>query len=161
MEKSKGMLLQRLFKKESISQSAGIVVAFTLAQRIIQVVRGIVFARLLGPESYGVYTLAFFLIPIAVTLAKMGVPMIYPGPGIDHVELGSSYGREQNDRYLSERYHMPTDEFDDTWDLSGAVADVQLYYAVGEAVANGEDWPNWNEGTEFRAARDASRGSGG
>ena len=51
---------------------------------------------------------------------------------------------------------MPTDEFDDTWDLSGAVADVNLYYAVGDAVANSTDWPNWNAGTEFRAIRDAS-----
>jgi len=92
-------------------------------------------------------------------LAKMGVPMIYPGPGIDHVEHGASWGQEQNDKYLAERYHMPTDEFDDTWDLSGAVADVQLYYAVGEAVAGSTTWPNWNEGTEFRATRDASRAS--
>jgi Zn-dependent M28 family amino/carboxypeptidase len=92
-------------------------------------------------------------------LAKMGVPMIYPGPGIDHVEHGAVWGQEQNDKYLEERYHMPTDEFDDTWDLSGAVADVLLYYAVGEAVAGSDSWPNWNEGTEFRATRDASRGS--
>jgi Zn-dependent M28 family amino/carboxypeptidase len=90
-------------------------------------------------------------------LAKMGVPMIYPGPGIDHVELGPEYGEEQNDRYLAERYHMVTDEFDDTWDLSGAVADVQLYYAVGAEVASSDAWPNWNTGSEFRAIRDQSR----
>ncbi len=92
-------------------------------------------------------------------LAKMGVPMIYPGPGIDHVEHGAAWGQEQNDKYVAERYHMPTDEFDETFDLSGAVADVQLYYAVGAAVAGSSQWPNWNEGTEFRAARDASRAS--
>ena len=90
-------------------------------------------------------------------LAKRGVPMIYPGAGIDHVEHGAEWGRAQNDKYLAERYHMPTDEFDETWDLSGAVADVRLYYAVGAAVAGSDGWPNWNEGTEFRALRDASR----
>jgi Zn-dependent M28 family amino/carboxypeptidase len=90
-------------------------------------------------------------------LAKLGVPMIYPGPGIDHVEHGPEYGQEQNDKYNVGRYHMVTDEFDDTWDLSGAVADVQLYYEIGAAVIQSEVWPNWNEGTEFRAIREASR----
>ncbi|KPJ83284.1 MAG: peptidase M28 [Gemmatimonas sp. SG8_23] len=90
-------------------------------------------------------------------LAKMGVPMIYPEHGIDHVERGEEYGREMNDRYTSQRYHMVTDEFDDTWDLSGAVPDVQLYYEIGAAVIDSDVWPNWNEGTEFRAIRDESR----
>ncbi len=91
-------------------------------------------------------------------LAKKGVPMIYPGPGIDHVERGVEWGRAQNDRYIRERYHMVTDEFDETWDLSGAVADVQLYYALGVAVIDSDLWPNWNEGTEFRALRETSNG---
>ncbi len=90
-------------------------------------------------------------------LAKLGVPMIYPGNGIDHVERGSEYGLEMNARYTSERYHMVTDEFDDTWDLTGAVADVVLYYEIGAAVIQSDSWPNWNEGTEFRAIREESR----
>ncbi len=93
-------------------------------------------------------------------LAKKGVPMIYPGGGIDHIERGPEYGQAQLDRYTAERYHMPTDEFDDTWDLSGAVADIQLYYGLGLTVADSDLWPNWNPGTEFRAARDASRSGG-
>ena len=52
---------------------------------------------------------------------------------------------------------MVTDEFDETWDLSGAVADVQLYYEIGAAVIQSDIWPNWNESSEFRAIRDASR----
>lgn len=90
-------------------------------------------------------------------LAKRGVPMIYPEHGIDHVERGEEYGREMNERYTAERYHMVTDEFDDTWDLTGAVPDVRLYYEIGEAVIDSDAWPEWNEGTEFKAARDASR----
>lgn len=90
-------------------------------------------------------------------LAKKGVPMIYPEGGIDHVEHGSEWGLAQKEKYGAERYHMPTDEFDETWDLSGAVADVQLFYALGVAVIDADSWPNWHEGTEFRALRDASR----
>ncbi len=91
-------------------------------------------------------------------LAKMGVPMIYPEHGIDHVERGEEYGRAMNERYTSERYHMVTDEYDDSWDLTGAVPDVRLYYEMGREVIDSDAWPNWNEGTEFRAIRDASRG---
>lgn len=90
-------------------------------------------------------------------LAKLGVPMIYPGNGIDHVERGTEYGLEMNARYTRERYHMVTDEFDDTWDLTGAVDDVVLYYEIGAAVIQSDSWPNWNEGTEFRAIREESR----
>jgi Zn-dependent M28 family amino/carboxypeptidase len=93
-------------------------------------------------------------------LAKMGVPMIYPEHGIDHVERGEEYGRAMNDRYTTERYHMVTDEYDDTWDLTGAVPDVQLYYEIGHEIVDSDVWPNWNEGTEFRAIRDASRAGG-
>ncbi|MCH7807053.1 MAG: M28 family peptidase [Proteobacteria bacterium] len=67
-------------------------------------------------------------------LAKKGVPMIYPGGGIDHVEFGSDYGQAQANDYVANRYHKPSDEYDPSWDLSGGVEDVKLYYAVGEAV---------------------------
>ena len=90
-------------------------------------------------------------------LAKMGVPMIYPDHGIDHVEHGSEYGSERNALYVAERYHMVTDEFDDSWDLTGVVPDVLLYYDIGAAVIDSDLWPEWNEGTEFKAARDESR----
>ena len=58
---------------------------------------------------------------------------------------------------LAEDPHMVTDEFDDTWDLTGAVDDVVLYYEIGAAVIQSDTWPNWNEGKEFRAMREESR----
>lgn len=45
-----------------------------LLQRIVQVVREIVFARALGPAEYGIYTLAFFVVPVAVVIASLGIP---------------------------------------------------------------------------------------
>ena len=33
--------------------------------------------------------------------------------------------------------------------------DLAVYYDVGLAVANDSAWPNWREGNEFRAIRDA------
>ncbi len=89
-------------------------------------------------------------------LAKKGVPMIYPGGGIDHVEFGSEYGQAQSDDYVANRYHKPSDEYDPAWDLAGGEQDTRLYFAVGEAIANSGAWPNWFPGTAFRAIRDAS-----
>jgi Zn-dependent M28 family amino/carboxypeptidase len=89
-------------------------------------------------------------------LAKHGVPMLYSDPGSDVIGKGSEWGIAQKEKYTAERYHKPADEFDDTWILSGAVLDVQLYFMVGEMVATGSNWPNWYEGTEFRAIRERS-----
>ena len=33
--------------------------------------------------------------------------------------------------------------------------DMEMYFKTGLDVANSDDWPNWKEGTEFRATRDA------
>jgi O-antigen/teichoic acid export membrane protein len=71
------MLIHDLFKKETIAQSVGIVLFFKIIERIIQVGRGIVFARFLGPSNYGVYTLAFFFIPLAAAVARLGIPSCF------------------------------------------------------------------------------------
>ncbi len=106
------------------------------------------------PERGGYYRSDHF------ELAKKGVPMIYPGAGKDHVEYGREWGEAQAERWNAENYHRVTDEYDPAWDLSGAVEDVGLFYAVGAEVAGSDAWPTWNEGTEFRGIRDSSLASG-
>ena len=87
--------------------------------------------------------------------AKQGVPALYTHPGIDMLEGGEERGRAESATYVAERYHKPSDEYDETWDLAGAVQDVELFFMVGWWIANEDSWPNWREGNEFRAARDA------
>jgi len=89
------------------------------------------------------------------SLAKYGVPAVYVDAGTDHMVRGREWTREQTDAYRVERYHQPGDEYDPDWDLTGLVEDVRLLFRVGFRLAAGREWPNWNEGTEFRAARDA------
>jgi Zn-dependent M28 family amino/carboxypeptidase len=89
--------------------------------------------------------------------ARAGVPSLYAKNGIDHVEKGEAYGRQLAADYVAQRYHKPSDQFDPSWDLSGNVQDTELLYAVSREIANGGAWPNWYEGTEFRAAREAMR----
>jgi Zn-dependent M28 family amino/carboxypeptidase len=90
-------------------------------------------------------------------LAKQGVPMLYARSGIDNVEHGREWGLAQQARYVADRYHEPTDEFDPNWDLSGAIEDLELYFAVAYRLSRARNFPNWYPGNEFRAIRDRSR----
>jgi Zn-dependent M28 family amino/carboxypeptidase len=90
-------------------------------------------------------------------LAKRGVPMIYPKYGYDHVERGIEYGMAASADYTANRYHRVTDQYSDDWIVAGAIQDLRLYFRVGQIIADGSLWPNWNEGSEFKALRDAQR----
>jgi Zn-dependent M28 family amino/carboxypeptidase len=89
--------------------------------------------------------------------AKAGVPMLYFDGGEDLIEGGTAAGRRVSEDYTANRYHAPDDEVEYITRWDGMVADLRLYYAVGRMLATGSAWPNWNEGDEFRAARDRIR----
>jgi len=91
-------------------------------------------------------------------LSKMGVPMIYPNAGNTHRVKGRDYVDAMRADYLANRYHKPADEYDPTWDLSGAEEDLELFYATGRLLVDSYVWPNWTDGSEFKALRDAQRG---
>nr|WP_241491974.1 M28 family peptidase [Sphingomonas endophytica] len=93
------------------------------------------------------------------SLAKRGVPMIYFDGGDDLVAGGKAAGAAAAKDYEEHRYHGPKDEYDPNWNWAGTVRDVQLYYGIGRALAQGDRWPNWVAGDEFRAIRDKSRAS--
>ena len=90
-------------------------------------------------------------------LAKEGVPMLYPSGGYDDREKGVAYGMEKAEEYIADDYHRVSDEYDLSWVVSGALEDMEMYFKTGLDIANSDDWPNWKEGTEFRATRDAQR----
>ena len=92
------------------------------------------------------------------SFAKLGVPMVYFEGGDDLITGGKEAAKAAADDYEKNRYHAPADEYDEKWDWSGVMADLKLYYRVGRALAMTDAWPNWNEGDEFRAIRDKSRG---
>ncbi|MFZ5794892.1 MAG: M28 family metallopeptidase [Sphingomonas sp.] len=93
------------------------------------------------------------------SFAKLGVPMFYGESGEDLRVGGEAAGHAATLDYIEHRYHKPQDEYNPAWDWSGAVEDVQLYYALGRSLADGSDWPNWYKTAEFRAIRDQSRAS--
>jgi Zn-dependent M28 family amino/carboxypeptidase len=91
------------------------------------------------------------------SLAKLGVPMLYTKAGIDSPTKGKDYGRTWLDDYVAHRYHKPSDEYSPDWDVSGILQDLAVYYDVGLTLANSTRWPQWREGSEFRAIREKSR----
>lgn len=91
------------------------------------------------------------------SFAKHGVPMVYFKAGEDLIDGGVAAGTAATQDYYVNRYHGPKDEYNENWDWRGVMSDLNLYYALARSLANTDDWPNWNEGDEFRSIRDASR----
>jgi Zn-dependent M28 family amino/carboxypeptidase len=87
--------------------------------------------------------------------AKQGVPALDPDTGTEFVGKPLGYGKQKRDEYTNNDYHAPSDEVKPDWDLTGAADDAELFFAVGYRVANGDKFPEWRPGNEFRAKREA------
>jgi len=88
------------------------------------------------------------------SLAKQGVPALNTGSGVDFVGRPEGWGLKMRKEYTEKNYHKPSDEYDPSWDLSGAAQDLELLFEVGRRVANGKAYPQWKAGTEFKALRE-------
>lgn len=86
--------------------------------------------------------------------AKEGVPALYADSGVDYIGKPAGYGEQKRDEYTLRDYHKVTDEIKPDWDLTGAVEDAQLLFQVGYRVAQGDRYPEWKPGTEFKAKRE-------
>jgi Zn-dependent M28 family amino/carboxypeptidase len=86
--------------------------------------------------------------------SKAGVPSLYVGKG-EHLLSRPENAPLRADEFDLKDYHQVTDEIHPDWDLAGAVQDVQLLFEVGYQVANGDKFPEWKSGTEFKAKRNA------
>jgi Zn-dependent M28 family amino/carboxypeptidase len=90
-------------------------------------------------------------------LAKKGVPMLYAEAGMMVRGKPEGYGEAEAQRYLAERYHKAADEVHPEWDNGGIMQDLHAHFKIGLAISNSADWPQWSEGNEFKAIREASR----
>jgi Zn-dependent M28 family amino/carboxypeptidase len=91
-----------------------------------------------------------------ISLAKVGVPMLYAGGGIDMREGGKEAGLALRADYRTNRYHQPSDEFKEDWDLRGPLETINVLYDVGRRIANSSAWPTWRKDNEFYAIRQKS-----
>jgi Zn-dependent M28 family amino/carboxypeptidase len=109
--------------------------------------------RVLTPEATPQY--GFYFRSDHFSFAKAGVPALIAGPGLDLIEGGHAAGLAASMDYTEHRYHTPNDVFDPNWDLSGTLEDIQTLYLLGRNLADGDEWPDWYAGSEFRGRRDA------
>jgi Zn-dependent M28 family amino/carboxypeptidase len=91
------------------------------------------------------------------SFAKVGIPSVSIGGGVDYVGRPSGWGLQQADDYTAHRYHQPSDEYRPDFDLRGAAQLGEIVYRFGSTIANAESVPTWNADAEFKALREASR----
>ncbi len=93
-------------------------------------------------------------------VARRGVPtlllMAISGAS-DLVTGGRPAGQAWLDGYMK-CYHQTCDAWSKDWDLRGAAQDVALFQTIGTTLANGRAWPEWRDGSEFKAIRAESAG---
>jgi len=86
--------------------------------------------------------------------AKQGVPALYTDSGIKYEGKDPEFSKQKRDEYTNKDYHKVSDEVKSDWDLTGAVDDAQLLTMIGYRVAQGDRYPEWKAGSEFKAKRD-------
>ena len=91
-----------------------------------------------------------------INFARKGIPSSLITTGVDNVANGQEWGLAQFDNYLKKTYHTPSDEYDDSWDIAGAVDVLRVLFDVGYTISNQRRFPNWYEGDEFRPVREAA-----
>jgi Zn-dependent M28 family amino/carboxypeptidase len=86
--------------------------------------------------------------------AKQGVPALNAGSGVQHIEKGEEWGLAQREKYIREKYHKPSDEYDPSWSLDGLQDDLHMYLFLGYSLSMTDDFPEWKEGSEFKLIRE-------
>jgi len=87
--------------------------------------------------------------------AKVGVPAFYPEAGREPLEGPSDLIDRRREEYTAKHYHKPSDEISPAWDFNAVAQDTQFLLDVGLALANRDERPQWKEGSEFKARREA------
>jgi Zn-dependent M28 family amino/carboxypeptidase len=84
------------------------------------------------------------------SFAKVGIPSVSIGEGLDYVDHPKGWGSQQSEDYTEHRYHQPSDQYDPKFDLSGAAQLSQIVLRLGLKLANDPAWPTWSPGAEFK-----------
>jgi len=98
------------------------------------------------------------------SFAKRGVPVLLNmalAGAYDMENGGRPAGERWLDEFTSKCYHQTCDAWSPSWDLRGAAQEAELFYAIGQRLANGREWPQWNASSEFAKVRAQSAGARG
>jgi Zn-dependent M28 family amino/carboxypeptidase len=87
--------------------------------------------------------------------ARAGIPSLYIKHGWSYAGRPAGWGDSIRAAYNENAYHAPSDEIGADWNYAGAVQQGTLALLTLLDLAASDVWPNWHEGQEFKAARDA------
>lgn len=93
------------------------------------------------------------------SLARRGVPVLLImgiAGGSDLKVGGRAAGDAWVKGYIDNRYHNQNDAWDESWDLSGAAQDVELFLDMTRDLGNSGAWPDLKSTSEFKLMREAS-----
>jgi Zn-dependent M28 family amino/carboxypeptidase len=85
--------------------------------------------------------------------AKVGVPAVSISDPNDFVGKDPAFAKKQHDDYRNRKYHQPIDEYDPSWDLSGAIADLTALAQLGWNVAMAPTMPAYHPNEQFAQLR--------
>jgi Zn-dependent M28 family amino/carboxypeptidase len=100
------------------------------------------------------------------SFAKRGVPVLLNmalAGAYDMADGGRTAGERWLDDFTARCYHQTCDAWSPSWNLVGAAQEAELFYAIGNRLANSRDWPQWRPTSEFakvRAQSASARSSG-
>jgi Zn-dependent M28 family amino/carboxypeptidase len=86
-------------------------------------------------------------------LAKAGVPALSLSEPKSFEGPDAAALLAKQEAYNDKDYHQPSDEFDPSWDFSGAADDLKLLTAVAWQVAAAPAMPTYNDGDQFAQVR--------
>ena len=87
------------------------------------------------------------------SFARMGVPSIWFRSGTDVLGKPQGWGDAAWEDWIATKYHRPSDEVRDDWDLDGLAEDARLGFLLSLAVAEDRSLPAWRAGDEFEDER--------
>ena len=94
------------------------------------------------------------------SMARKGVPVLLLmgiAGGADIIDGGREAGDQWIADYIGNCYHQTCDAWTPDWDLRGAAQDIELFQMIIQDLANSRNWPDWRDGSEFKAIRNQSK----
>jgi len=85
--------------------------------------------------------------------AKAGVPAVSISEPNEFTGKDPAFAKKQHEDYRSRKYHQPIDEYDPSWDLSGAIADLKALAQLGWNVAMAAAMPAYHAQEQFALPR--------
>ena len=96
------------------------------------------------------------------SFAKRGVPVLLDmalAGAYDMVDGGRAAGEKWLSSFTATCYHQTCDAWSPSWNLRGAAQEADMFYAIGNRLANSRDWPQWRPTSEFAKVRAQSSGA--